>query len=258
MKLRSFLPFVISITALVHSPVLAKPSGTSQPWDGKINQSQAAQEINWNTNASNLRGRLNQNFAFNCPPNGYIDDVWGTNIYTDDSSICSAAVHSGLITTQKGGRVTIRIRPGADFYNGTTRNGVRSLRYNSYPGSFIFLRSTGSPIATEPQIPLLEWNDTASNLRGRLDRNFTFDCPSNGRISSVWGTDVYTDDSSICSAAVHSGLITTRNGGRVTIKIRPGAELYNGITRNGVRSLRYNSYPGSFIFVRSRKSITAV
>ncbi|WP_442942330.1 LCCL domain-containing protein [Nostoc sp.] len=63
-------------------------------------------------------------------------------------------------------------------------------------------------------------------------------------------TTVYTDDSSICNAAVHAGLITTRNGGQVRIRICPGAVSYYGTTRNGVNSRNYGSWGGSFIFVR--------
>ncbi|MHC5670501.1 MAG: LCCL domain-containing protein [Nostoc sp.] len=74
----------------------------------------------------------------------------------------------------------------------------------------------------------LQWNSTASNLRGQLNQDFTFICPPNASIFKVWGTDVYTDDSSICNAAVYAGLITTRNGGQVTIRIRPGAGSYMG------------------------------
>ncbi|MGI2909344.1 LCCL domain-containing protein [Tolypothrix sp. VBCCA 56010] len=207
-------------------------------------------QITWDANASNLRGRLDQDFTFICPSSGRVGTVWGTDIYTDDSLICSAAVHAGLITAKNGGKVTIRIRPGEDFYNGTTRNGVSSQRYGSWQGSFTFLNSAGLPVATKPAIPFLEWSNNASNLRGRLDQDFTFMCPPNGRVGTVWGTEIYTDDSSICSAAVHAGLITARNGGKVTITIRPGEDSYNGTTRNGVSSQSYGSWQGSFIFAK--------
>ncbi|WP_202950800.1 LCCL domain-containing protein [Microcystis ichthyoblabe FBCC-A1114] len=210
----------------------------------------SSQQITWNDNATNLRGRLDQDFTFICSSSGRVGSVWGTNTYTDDSSICSAAVHAGLITARDGGVVTIRIRPGEDSYAGTNRNGVRSSSYGSWSGSFIFLNSMGSPVSAEPVIPFLEWSDTATGLRGRLDQDFTFSCPSSGRVGSVWGTNTYTDDSSICSAAVHAGLITARDGGVVTIRIRPGEDSYAGTNRNGVRSSSYGSWSGSFIFLR--------
>ncbi|WP_052754459.1 LCCL domain-containing protein [Calothrix sp. 336/3] len=208
------------------------------------------EQIDWATNAGNLRGRLDQDFTFICPSGGAVKTVWGTDIYTDDSSICSAAVHAGLITARNGGKITMRIRPGENFYNGTNRNGVSTQGYGSWQGSFIFLTAQGTPIVTQPQVLLLGWGTSAANLRGRLDQDFTFDCSPNGSIGSVWGTDTYTDDSSICSAAVHRGIINTKNGGRVKIKILPGATSYQGTNRYGVSSQNYGSWQGSFTFLK--------
>ncbi|MEH2404421.1 LCCL domain-containing protein [Nostoc sp.] len=242
MRLPIFVSLVISLTALVDS-ALAKSPKTSELWDHRTTQLAAVQQIKWGDNALNLRGRINQDFTFICPSNGYIYKVWGTDVYTDDSSICNAAVHAGLITSRNGGQVRIRIRPGAEFYYGTTRNGLNSRDYGSWRGSFIVLGSTRSPGS-------IQWNSTASILRGQVNQDFAFICPPNGYIYKVWGTDVYTDDSSICNAAVHAGLITTKNSGQVRIRIRPGAGSYYGTTRNGVNSRNYGSWGGSFIFVR--------
>jgi hypothetical protein len=236
---------VISLSALTQTALANSPTVVDA--SNQRNQIAAIERIDWNSNATNLRGRLDQDFSFRCSPNGTTGAVWGTDIYTDDSSICSAAVHAGLITARSGGEVTIRIRPGESFYNGTARNGLSTQRYGEWGGSFIFLTATGAPTVTE-QVLLLDWNTHAMDLRGRLGQAFMFDCPSNGRIAAVWGTGYYTDDSSICSAAVHAGLITARNGGRVTITIRPGAESYNGTNRNGVSSQRYGEWGGTFVF----------
>ncbi len=59
---------------------------------------------NWTTNAVSWRGNNGQQFTFDCPPNGTISSsLWGTDTYTDDSSICTAAVHASLISTSSGG-----------------------------------------------------------------------------------------------------------------------------------------------------------
>ncbi|WP_404790497.1 LCCL domain-containing protein [Altericista sp. CCNU0014] len=208
-----------------------------------------AEEITWNETASRLTGKVDQDFAYTCPPNGTVNNVWGTDFYTIGSSICSAAVHAGIINAKDGGNVKIRIRPGEEFYNSTTRNGVTSNRYGSYKGSFTFLDLTGTPISKE-QVQLLEWNETASALQGKLDQDFTYACNKNGTVRNVWGTDIYTIGSSICSAAVHAGIINAKDGGNVQIRIRPGEKFYNGTTRNGVTSNRYNSYDWSFKFIR--------
>jgi hypothetical protein len=97
-------------------------------------------------------------------------------------------------------------------------------------------------------ITTLEWNDTASKYWRNLDQSFTFNCPPGGTIHTIWGTDIYTHDSSICTAAVHSGLITARDGGQVIIQIEPRQEFYQGTFRNGIESRSYGKYDGSFSF----------
>lgn len=205
--------------------------------------------ITWDTTAVELRGRLGRDFMYFCPRDGQLGRVWGTDIYTDDSSICSAAVHSGLITAKEGGAIAIKMRPGETSYAGMTRNGVSSQDYGNWDASFIFLDSEGEPVAIEPEITRLGWNNTAVDFRDRLNQYFIYFCLPKGRIGTVWGTDIYTDDSSICSAAVHTGLITAKDGGKVTIKIQPGESSYLGSTSNGVTSQDYGIWDGSFIFV---------
>jgi molecular chaperone DnaK len=95
------------------------------------------------------------------------------------------------------------------------------------------------------------WNaGVATEFRGRNGQRVRFECPAGGTPGAgVWGTDVYTDDSSVCTAAVHAGLITFESGGPVTIEMRPDAGAYQGSSRNGVESSDFGSYYGSFVFV---------
>jgi hypothetical protein len=75
--------------------------------------------------------------------------VWGTNIYTDDSSVCTAAVHGGLITLAKGGKVKIEMRDGQPSYRGSTRNGIKSNKYPAWTGSFIVVDAPDGPETPE-------------------------------------------------------------------------------------------------------------
>jgi hypothetical protein len=96
--------------------------------------------------ADSFRGRNGERFTFVCPPNGNPSGrLWGTDLYTDDSSVCTAAVHAGLITLKKGGTVTIEIRPGAASYKGSLRNGIESKDWGSHAGSFVFVVTETKP-----------------------------------------------------------------------------------------------------------------
>ena len=72
-----------------------------------------------------------------CPPDGTFGEVWGTDTYTDDSSVCTAGVHRGVITRERGGRVTIIIRPALESYQGSVRHGVVSLSFGPWDGSYV-------------------------------------------------------------------------------------------------------------------------
>ncbi|MCG7550820.1 hypothetical protein MHN81_22900 [Pseudoalteromonas sp. Of7M-16] len=77
---------------------------------------------------------------FQCPPRGSVERIWGSDIYTSSSRICTAAVHAGKINARDGGVVTIRIKQGEEKYTGSKRNGVESnKRTRKYHSSYIFL-----------------------------------------------------------------------------------------------------------------------
>lgn len=95
--------------------------------------------ISWDqTLPERFRGR-NQRIKVQCAANGTPRQIWGTFVYTDDSSICTAAVHAGVFTRSRGGWVTIIARPGRSSYQGTRRNGITSGSYGTFQGSFEIL-----------------------------------------------------------------------------------------------------------------------
>ncbi|MEK6335641.1 MAG: LCCL domain-containing protein [Acidobacteriota bacterium] len=202
----------------------------------------------WQANATSLNGAAGQTFTLACSPEGAAHSVWGSDIYTSDSSICTAGVHSGLITYQQGGTVTIEMRPGRPIYGCSERNGVTSSPYGSYLSSFVFKTPDTEAIVREAdeQTPVL-WNTSATMVSGDNGKTYKFKCPANGREGAVWGTDIYTIDSSICNAAVHSGKLTMESGGSVTIELRPGETAYKGSSRNGIKTNDYGAYGRSFV-----------
>ncbi len=119
-----------------------------------------------------------------------------------------------------------------------------------------------APPATPPPAPAINdsdvpaggdggtnpWAETAVSHRGSAGATFTQDCPAGGTLGPVWGTDVYSDDSSICSAAVHAGRIIVGSGGPVLVFVQPARATYVGSARHGVTSLSRAASPGSFSF----------
>ncbi len=67
---------------------------------------------------------------------------------------------------------------------------------------------------------------------------------------SLWGTDVYTDDSRLAVAVVHAGVLRIGEKGVVKVILMPGQATYNGSVRHGVMSNGYATYAGSFKVAR--------
>jgi hypothetical protein len=64
------------------------------------------------------------------------DWVWGTDIYSSDSSLAVAAVHAGVLRPGQTGVVKVMILGAQPGFAGSTRNGVVSQPYGPWPGSF--------------------------------------------------------------------------------------------------------------------------
>lgn len=118
------------------SPPTAQGAGVQGPAPGGV------AGTDWNATATSLRGRNGERFVFRCPATGTAGrGPWGGEVYADHSSVCTAAVHAGLITFASGGFVTIEIRAGLDFYAGSPgQGGVTSSAAGGWPGSFAFVR----------------------------------------------------------------------------------------------------------------------
>lgn len=101
----------------------------------------------WFTSPAECAGAIGDRFSFQCPPAGRSTAIYGTDTYTDDSSACVAAVHAGLIGFSAGGAVTIELTAGLASYTGSSRNGVESSDWNSWPTSFVFVGGAVDPLA---------------------------------------------------------------------------------------------------------------
>jgi LCCL domain len=78
--------------------------------------------------------------------------VWGTDTYTDDSDLAVAVVHTGLLAAGQDGEVLITFVAGQNQYQGSTRNGVTTRQYDSWPVSYRLDR-VGAASASLPMLP---------------------------------------------------------------------------------------------------------
>ncbi|HKY59615.1 MAG TPA: LCCL domain-containing protein, partial [Gemmatimonadota bacterium] len=141
----------LSDVALAAPPAAGAPGAGGPPGAGGVTggaPAGAAPATTWDTTPGDHRGQNGQRFTYACPPNGSGGrGPWGTAVYTDDSSVCRAAVHAGLITPASGGTVMIEVRPGrACYYGSSGQGGVSSSNWSVFEGSFVFVGSDGRPI----------------------------------------------------------------------------------------------------------------
>src|SRR5262249_7307564 len=67
---------------------------------------------------------------------------------------------------------------------------------------------------------------------------------------TVWGTDKYTLDSNLATAAMHAGVVKPGQTKNVTVRILGAQAAFVGSVRNGVSSNNYTMYPGAYEFVK--------
>ncbi|MCX7700946.1 MAG: LCCL domain-containing protein [Gemmataceae bacterium] len=73
--------------------------------------------------------------------------VWGSDVYTTDSTLGAVAVHAGVLKLGETGVVQVTILPGQNAYEGSTRHGITTMPYGPYPSSF----SVSKPVRALPE-----------------------------------------------------------------------------------------------------------
>ena len=83
---------------------------------------------------------LNTRYVVKCPKDCSKEEqkVWGDSIFTDDSNVCQAGIHAGLMT-DKGGELEVAIEEGKDKYAGKMRNMINSQKRDAHIRSFVLV-----------------------------------------------------------------------------------------------------------------------
>lgn len=243
------------------SPVSPTASPVSQPAEpGTVPPADiqlAHPEGIYNGNLTAWRGQQGQTLYFLVEGARDGGTVWGSEVYTDDSHLPMAAVHAGLLAPGETGIVALQILPGQSAYTGTSYGGIQSRDYGAWPGSFRFVGALAEPAPSPSPAVSGPVQDDPGNLtayRNQVGQQLRIALRASTD-GVVWGSGVYTDDSSLATAAVHAGLLQPGEQGIVTVEILPGLAAYDSESRNGVTSRDYGSWLGSFRFVGPAENI---
>jgi hypothetical protein len=85
--------------------------------------------------------QFNKEFRFTVTASNDNGGLWGSDVYTLDSSLAKAAIHAGVLKAGQTGVVKVRIVASPPGFVGSTRHGVASGNYGPYPaGAYQILK----------------------------------------------------------------------------------------------------------------------
>ena len=159
-KTSSPLKFIIASLAIAISAVSSQPVNAQG--------SKRIPEIGWSSRPSSMGidkaknvGKTYNFFCQSAESDLIHAPIWGTNVYTSNSGICSTAVHSGMISIE-GGLVSIEVLEGQEFYTGSKKNGVESEDHIDTSLSYTFV---GEAIVNEDK------EEAEKNAKGKRERS---------------------------------------------------------------------------------------
>jgi hypothetical protein len=124
-----------------------------------------------------------------------------------------------------------------------------TFQFGEQPLKIADIRSLRS-LAVEPEMPVVVALPDPGTLRQMenptlFGKSFYFRVTGAAQgTGALWGSDVYTTDSSLAMAAVHAGALRPGQSGVVKVTILGQQPAYVGSTRNGITSGGYASYVG--------------
>ncbi|PVH28270.1 hypothetical protein DDE20_13805 [Pararhodobacter oceanensis] len=173
-------------------------------------------------NLTGFRNRVGQTLLFQVT-GASGGSVWGTNIYTDDSTLSRAAVHAGLVQVGQSSVVQVTILPGQQSYAGSTSNGVTTSNYGQWTGSYSFV-----PIAPPTPTAAGSWRANFNGWAATLELDW------NG---STW-SGALTFDGTSTREALSDVRVDPASGAISFTRSVPGAQMamqgfVNGNAING-------------------------
>ncbi|XP_061820026.1 cysteine-rich secretory protein LCCL domain-containing 2 [Nerophis lumbriciformis] len=225
---------------------VSRPSDPSTPSSKNPSSTYLAQTIKCETRLRDKCRGVTCN-RYKCPANclNRKGKVWGTLYYDVQSSICRAAIHFGAIDNNGGLVDVTRMETKSPFFVKANKNGVES--FSKYKPGNAFMLAKVQETNADCYTTVAE----ICPFKKPLSHCPRVICPSDCKSqpsywSPVIGNNIYTDNSSICKAAIHAGVIPP-DGGFVDVLPLDKRKNYVGVLKNGIQSeSKSNTDGGSF------------
>lgn len=150
-------------------------------------------------------GPKGSKFTANCPKEctAIPLNVIGTAIYTDNSSVCQAAIHFGVLS-DAGGEIEIEIEDGKKRYKGSSKNGLNSVDKGEYMRSFSFGGKPGNTCA------YFRENYNPADI---FENYYNFDYKYNTKGPSEWSFNKHPEKSGSLAFEQATKIKASGNGG---------------------------------------------
>jgi hypothetical protein len=126
------------IYTCVAATISFKPANTMAQAPDSANESAALDIGECPSRAQFMDFMINKTYMCSCGRDIAYSEIYGTDVYSMNSDICTAAVHAGVIQKRMPGRVVFETMDSPPVFKGSTRNGIKSL-----PLPHPFTRTTG-------------------------------------------------------------------------------------------------------------------
>lgn len=181
-----------------------------------------------------------------------VDGIRVVGVPADLSLVTEAVGSSGSVVDWAGSdlEVIARFSPGPLTHAVPAPTVAAEFTVDLQPEQSFVVKHRENPVPSAFRVSVdatgLPDPGTLVAYRGRTNETFFFRV-TGSRTNRIWGTDVYTDTSSLGSAAVHAGVLTGGQAGVVKVRLLPSQGAYAGSLRHGTSSLSYNGWnTGSF------------
>ena len=146
----------------------------------------------WFANANDLPRAERQAARVRLPGRRQPATIYGTDVYTDDSSVCTAAVHDGKITIADGGTVTVEIRPGAGLVRAHDAERGHELELRLVERQLRRRRRGRGRRPAGVKMGGGGWTADGDDHRGHNGSRYLYVCPSGGTVSARSGARTST------------------------------------------------------------------